>query len=453
MIRALKTFDELHLNRNAQFDPLLFEQAQRQVLVRRGLRLGSFSDVEPQKQCIRTLLQLENVAEKSEFENIAVELIDAYARLRDPHSYALSNSDRANRSSYYNGYGFAIERSNLADRVEVVEVIAGSPAHSAGLQKGMAIGTINGVDVALKSMNQVAMLINNAANETVVLSVSGPSVAVTRQVTLKRSRFKIAPVKSATFEKGRIAYLKLRTFTDAEASFAENLQSFSSATILILDLRDLPGGSVESALDLADWITPGKRPFVGFLARDMSSLKPLSLQDPNSIWDGAVVVLVNSGTMSAAEILAGALQDYGAVVVGSTTFGKGTRQKREFLSDFGLAGDVHVTDAFTIRPSGKVLQFQGVKPDVMLPTFKKNEGAREIHDARALPAPLDQLPLPGYDPSLLLMRAPAFRSRLAALEKQLTTAIELGQLGLTEEDQHLEGAKQVAQFLNLQIGN
>lgn len=454
VISALEKFDALHLDSKAQFDAALFTAAQRQVLERHSVDIEVSANLDARKQCLRTFKDAKILLEANDFENLAIELIDTYLRFRDPHSHAMSDAELANRTSSYTGYGFAIERINGLNQVEVVEVIAGTPAHSAGLKKGMTIWMVNGLYLSQKTMKEVAALIDDSPEGTLVLGVTGgpTSQTVYRDVSLKQTSFKVPPVKIATFEENRIAYLKLRSFTESEATFAEGLQTFSSSTVLILDLRDLPGGKVDAALDLADWMTPGKGPFLGLLARDMKQLPTLSLKDPNSIWDGPIVVLVNSGTASAAEILAGVLQDYGAIVVGSTTFGKGTRQTYISLSKFGIAGAAYLTDAFTVRPSGKVVQFNGIKPDVMLPTFKR-EAIRENHDKLALAPPLDQLPLAGYDPSLLPTRSRAFRGRLDTLEKQLKLAIEAGELGHSEEDQHLEGAKRVALFLAAQAEN
>lgn len=446
LVRAIRYLSHSHLNSGTVgFERPQFERAEAELLKRYGVPTPAVYRTDAITQCGYVTAQIHRKNGQKSIDDLLVELLNYYVREWDPHSSAMSESEYASESSLYRGYGFATERTMAPQRFEIVEVIAGSPAHDAGLQKGALILSVNGQYVRDKSSTEFAALIDS--NDTVKLGVSSAGVAY-REVVLRRRRFEVSPVKFRTYQDGTIGYLKLRTLVGAEAVFAEALQTLSSSRALIVDLRDLRGGSVQTASTIADWLTSATELFGGLLdqKRQLSTLK---FQRTTSLWDGPIVVLVNGNTMSAGELLAGSLQDYGAVVVGQRTFGKGTRQSFKSLTNFGFEAGVYLTDAFVVRPSGKLIQFTGITPNVTLPAMSEPE-TRETSLHGALAAPPNLNPLAGYDVSTLPTQSRSVRKGLAQLESQLRVMIETGELGRTEEDQQIEAAKRIALFLAAQ---
>lgn len=447
LLDAIKFLSKAHLRPGLDFNRAVFELALARLYTQNRIPRPKSYSSKPSVQCSYTIKAIRDAHPKKSVNSVLIEILDSYVSFWDPHSSAISEADFATNSSLYKGYGFATERTSRLQRFEIIEVIAGSPAHNAGLQKGMVILSVNRQDVRDKTPSEFAGMINKG--EQVVLGVSAPQLAY-REVVLKRAAFDVSPVKARLFQNGWLGYLKIRTLVGAEADFAEGLQGLSRTRALILDLRDLSGGRVNTASTLADWLTADATVFAGFISRRAGLREIAKFSHAGSLWDGPVVVLVNAKTKSSAELLAGALQDYGAVVVGQRTFGKGTRQTFRSTASFGISGGVFLTDAFTVRPSGRLVQIDGITPDVELPSFIE-ASARESDLPAALAAPRSApSPLSGYDFSAIATQSQAVRQGLRVLEAQLKQLIENGALGHTEEDQQIEAAKRVAMFLAAQ---
>ncbi|MBI3556153.1 MAG: hypothetical protein HY074_07810 [Deltaproteobacteria bacterium] len=458
LINALAAIASQHVNAKPVFDPAAFLVAQTSLLAQRHVQAPAPPRVpkDSLKQCIGTMDLLRSGYPKTEPREFTLELLSNYTRMWDPHSSAMSEQALAGLSGFLSGFGFMVDRSDETGRVEVVDVIAGSPAHSAGLKEGMFIWTVNRRYVREISATELISIINDRTADELLLGVLGGTAGGKptqsfHQIRIPRGRYEASAIKLNTFRLHRarsdvnLGYVKLRSFVGVQAFFAESLKTMKSFEALILDLRNNSGGEIQAANDVADLLLSDPETFVGLMGRDKQVREIVKMKNLSSAWDGPLVVLVNSTTKSAAEILAGSLQDYGAIVVGTQTFGKGTRQQMIPLDNYHLSGGLFLTDAFTVRPSGKLIQFHGVTPDVQLPL--RGDAKAEKDYPRALIPPADLGPLPGYDPSLVVSRSRHLRSRLMTLESQIRDYIEAQSENASQEDLQLEAAKRVALFM------
>ena len=262
-----------------------------------------------------------------------------------------------------------------ASGVEVGSVQPGSPADRAGVLAGDVVLRVGGADVSTADVPTVAGLLRGTAGSRVVVAVRRG--AATRTVTLTRASFSSADV---TVERlaGGISRIEVTAFTrgvgrDVAAAMAA--ESARRPRGVVLDLRDDPGGLLDEAVSVASVFLDGG-PVVSYERR---GAKPRTL-DAFEGGDTAtpLVVLVNPSTASAAEVVAGALQDRNrAVVVGTRTYGKGSVQEPSTLSD-GSA--LELTVGRYLTPSGRSLDGVGIEPDVLVPPG----AAPEIAERRAI---------------------------------------------------------------------
>ena len=311
---------------------------------------------------------------------------DPYTRLLRPADFsALKASTQGSVSGV--GLQLGIRQDDTA--VVVIAPLEGSPAAEAGISSGSEVLAVDGVSTTELGLESTAARLRGPAGSSVLIQLRAPS-GRTREVDLKRREVNLQPVRSRLLERDgrRFGYLRITQFAEtvpqqvAEA-LAELQQQGSEG--LLLDLRNNSGGLVSAGLAVADELLDGA-PIVETRNRD-------GFADPQqanrgNLYDGPLLTLVNSGTASASEILAGALQDDGrSALMGSRTFGKGLIQTL-----IGLGGDgsgLAVTVARYVTPSGRDIQNLGIEPDLLLPAPEPLEpgGAEDGW----LDAALDQL--------------------------------------------------------------
>jgi carboxyl-terminal processing protease len=246
-------------------------------------------------------------------------------------------------------------------------IIAGSPAEKGGLQVGDLITAVNDQAIAGSTLDDVVALVRGPSGSQVVLSLVRDGTPA--KVTLTREVIQRSSVESSTLADGRVGYLRVDGFssdaaddlrTALEAQLAGGAQGF------ILDLRDDPGGYVDAALSIASQFV-GSGPIYWDQYADGRTV-PHEALGGGAATDPAipVVVLVNGGTASASEIVAGALHDTGrATLVGEKTFGKGTVQQWHLLS--GDAGGFRLSVAKWLTPDQTWIHGVGITPDVVVP--------------------------------------------------------------------------------------
>ncbi|MBX6771205.1 MAG: S41 family peptidase [Chloroflexi bacterium] len=261
--------------------------------------------------------------------------------------------------------GIGIEVEMRQGQLTVVTPLDGSPAQRAGLRAGDVIIRVNGTDVSSMTLDQVSQLIRGPRGTTVHLTVrrSGmPSlldIDVTRQV-IRVSSVSWAMVPGEPLADIRVSELNQGTAADLRTAIAQ--ARAAGARGIILDLRNNPGGLLDQAIKVSSEFIPSGDVL---LEQDRSGQrKPIPVEPGGTALDLPLVVLVNHGTASGAEIIAGALQDHHrAAVVGEQTYGTGTVLNQFPLSD-GSAILLGVREWLT--PSGHVIWRNGIRPDQVI---------------------------------------------------------------------------------------
>jgi carboxyl-terminal processing protease len=305
--------------------------------------------------------------------------LDGMLTSLDPHSGYLDpeNFDdmRDQTRGEYGGLG--IEVTSEDGVVKVISPMDGTPAFTAGVKSGDYITAVNGESVLGLSVNDAVKQMRGKPGETVTLTIarekSDPfDVKIVREV--------IKPKTAVARLDGDYGILRIsgfneKTTDEAEAAFASIKAKNPKMKGLILDLRDNPGGLLDQAVSISDMFLEGGE-IVSQRGRDPRDVERYNAR-PGDITNGLpIVVLINSGTASAAEIVSGALQDRKrAEIVGLTSFGKGSVQTVIPLRG-GVDGALKLTTAKYYTPSGRSIQKTGIEPDLEVAATK--EEAQEI---------------------------------------------------------------------------
>lgn len=293
-------------------------------------------------------------------------LDDPYAAYLDPSAFADFSNDL---SGQFSGVGVWLKQEN--DQVKVVSVLPGTPAARAGIVSGDAIISVNGKAITNLTLDEVVRRIQGRAGTTVALKVVRGEEPE-REFKLQREQIEIPAVTSQML-KGRVGLIELITFTRGSGEkVRESVKALNSkgAKGFILDLRGNPGGLVDEAVEVSGVFLESGR-VVSYKERDREEVVYEAKGTPET--NLPLVVLVDEGSASAAEIVAGAIQDRGrGIVVGNETYGKGSIQSPFRLSD-GSAIKLTVASYFT--PSGRSIGERGIIPDVVVQE-KPNQLAR-----------------------------------------------------------------------------
>ena len=257
---------------------------------------------------------------------------------------------------------------NEDNKVTVVSAIDGSPGKKAGLLSGDLIVKVNGDDVTGLNLEQVVSKIKGDAGTSVVLEIEREGSAKLIEKEITREEIVLNSVDSMLLE-DNIGYITITQFeTNTAKEFKEHLNKLQSANIkgLILDVRDNPGGMMDTVVQIVDQLI-GESVIV--YTEDKAGKKETMSSEEKSKIDLPMVVLINEGSASASEIFAGALQDTGAAtIVGATSFGKGIVQRMSDLND-GTGYKITVSEYFT--PNGRNIHGKGIEPDVPVEMSQK----------------------------------------------------------------------------------
>lgn len=285
-------------------------------------------------------------------------LDDQFTRYVPPDVAARTRQDM---QGSFEGIG-AFVRTNEEGFLEIVRPMSGQPAAQAGLLSGDLILEANGVSLVGMTSDEAIMYVRGPRGTEVTLTILRPGDNQTFQVTITRQRIEIPTVEYEILPEG-IAYLKLNSFNQvAEQNTRSALRELlaQNPNGLIFDLRDNPGGYLDQSIAVADLFLPA-----GVVAyeRNLRGLdETFSSRDGGPAEQIPMVVLVNAGSASASEIVAGAIQDQGrAVVIGETTFGKGSVQQLFNLSN---GAELRVTIARWYTPSDRSIDGEGITPDI-----------------------------------------------------------------------------------------
>ncbi len=292
----------------------------------------------------------------------------------DPHSSYLSKDDFKEFSDKSQGEfgGLGIQITSDRGAVRVISPIDDTPAAKAGIEAGDYITHIDGEQVFDMTLNQAVKKMKGKPGSKVKLTIVHDGDEP-KEITLKRAIIKVKSVKFSEKEDAaaaddenlpKIGYIRISDFgatTTKELHDAIKDLEKKKVAGYVLDLRNNPGGYLVAAIDVSDAFLDGGE-IVSTRGKEKTDIERMFAKPGDMVNGKPVVVLINHGSASASEIVAGALQDNGrALVMGSQSFGKGSVQQQKPLGD-GSA--IHITIARYYTPSGRSIQNEGITPDV-----------------------------------------------------------------------------------------
>ena len=278
--------------------------------------------------------------------------LDPHTNFLEPEEY--SSMVEKQRGSFY-GLGIIISKRN--GKVTVITPVEGSPADRLGIRAGDVIDKVEGQSIDDLPVDAVVKKLKGPKGTKVHITILRPGMDEPLQMTVTRAEIPTNSVSYAFLVEPGVGYIRLKDFTHTSApEVAENWEKLEKQGMkkLVLDLRGNPGGLLDQAIAVSDFFLSRNEKVVVTRGRGGSQEQSFAAPGKNNHGRIPVVVLVNKGSASASEIVAGALQDHDrAVIVGQTTWGKGLVQSVYNLSDgAGLA----LTSAKYYTPSGRCIQ-------------------------------------------------------------------------------------------------
>ncbi|MFN9644654.1 MAG: carboxyl-terminal processing protease CtpZ [Cyanobacteriota bacterium] len=379
--------------------PLALALNDAQQLVVDAWRLVSQSYVDPdqleerhwRQQRQRTLERPINSSAQAydAIEGLLSSLGDPYTRLLRPEEFAAL---RQSNEGTVSGVGLQLGLRQGDNQVVVIAPLADSPAAEARITSGTALLALDGQSTQSLRLERAAALLRGPAGSEVEVRLRDPSGSI-RDVRLTRRKVDLLPVRVMRLrvQSHDLGYLRISQFSEpVPTQVAEALEAFSQTNGpegrpiegLILDLRNNSGGLVSAGLAVANSLL--ERATV-VQTMDRSGIPSIEESAADQRFTGPLLTLVNGGTASASEILAGALQDNGrSQLAGSRTFGKGLIQT---LIPLGDGSGLAVTVAHYLTPAGHDIQSLGIQPDVALPLPEPlAPGERDDHWLKAAEA-------------------------------------------------------------------
>jgi len=296
---------------------------------------------------------------------------DKHTSFVDPEHAAMFNADL---DGHFEGIGAGVE---LADGggVQLKYLFSGQPAEKAGLRAGDVITAVDGQDVANLGLMEAISVIRGPRDSKVVLTIRRGNDP-TFDVTVQRARIEIPVIETKTLGDGRISYISLSEFSNVApdrlaGAMKEALKSNPSG--LILDLRGNPGGLLDAAVQIGSYFVP-KGTILIERSKDGTERK-YDRKGEFLLGKTPLVVLVDGGSASASEIVAGAIQDAGTgVLIGQKTYGKGSVQLPNTLSD---GSQLRVTIAHWFTPKDRGIHGAGLEPDIAVPLTPEDTAAKK----------------------------------------------------------------------------
>ena len=309
-----------------------------------------------------------NYVEEPEERELIENAIDGMLSALDPHSSFLNAEDAEDMRTQTRGEfgGLGIEVTMEDELVKVIAPMFGTPAEAAGVLAGDLIARIDGEEVRGLTLQQAVERMRGPVNTPIELTILREGRAEPVEITIIRDIIKLQAVKFRA--EGNVGYLRVISFTEQTYDdLREGLEQLTeqigedNLEGIVLDLRLNPGGLLDQAISISDAFLE-KGLIVSTRGRDDRDSRRFSARRGDLLDGKPVVVLINGGSASASEIVAGALQDHRrATVVGTQSFGKGSVQT---IIPLGEAGALRLTTALYYTPAGTSIQGKGITPDI-----------------------------------------------------------------------------------------
>src|SRR5690242_2917185 len=337
---------------------------------------------------------VEPVDEKSLIENA----INGMLASLDPHSSYMNPKNykdmQVQTRGEFGGLGIEVTMENGV--IKVVSPIDDTPASKAGLQPGDLIFALDGEPVQGMTLQEAVDKMRGKVGSSIKISLRRANVKDPIDLTLTRETIKVKAVRFRL--EGDVGYIRVTSFTEqATSGVTDAVEKIKKETGnklkgYVLDLRNNPGGLLDQAISMVDAFLD-KGEIVSVKARKPEDVQRWNAK-PGDIANGLpIVVLVNGGSASASEIVAGALQDHHrGIILGTRTFGKGSVQT---IMQVTGGGAIRLTTALYFTPSGRSIQKEGIKPDIEVQQAKveaieSRPGFREENLRRSIANPTDK---------------------------------------------------------------
>jgi carboxyl-terminal processing protease len=296
---------------------------------------------------------------RAAIEGLLDALDDPYSAYLDKHGYDMFTT------SLQGGYeGIGAYVSMISGNVTITSLIPGSPAEADGLLAGDIIQAVNGQSLAGMNLVEAIAMIRGPEGTAVSLTILHEDTALPVEVDIVRAKLDV-PSVMMNWE-GDIAHLIITQFTEKTAdevtAYVQQINDNPDARGIVLDLRNNPGGLLAAVVDVAShFITEG---LIVEVQSNIGTIAEYKAVKEDVTTDLPMIVLVNHGSASGAEVLSGALQDHGrALIAGERTFGKGSVDNLYPLED---GTGLYLTIMRWLTPDGRLIEGQGIDPDVPL---------------------------------------------------------------------------------------
>lgn len=288
----------------------------------------------------------------------------------DPHSSYMTPEDLKEMQVQTKGEfgGLGIEITIDLSVIKIIAAIEDTPAFRAGIKSGDYITKVNGKSIVGLSITEVVKKLRGKPGTKVNVTIIRKGEKKPIEKTITRKIIKVKAVRSAKFKD--VAYVKINTFSQqAQSGLVKELKKLKkkigaeNMKGVVLDLRGNPGGLLDQAIKVSDVFLDKGQAIVSIKGRDSTTKEYQDAANENLVVDLPVVVLINNGSASASEIVAGALQDHKrAVIMGTQSFGKGSVQT--IIPLHKKRGALRLTTSLYYTPSGKSIQAHGIEPDI-----------------------------------------------------------------------------------------
>jgi len=339
--------------------------------------------------------------EATDDRKMLIDAINGILAGLDPHSNFLEpeafREIRIDTEGEFGGVGIEVTLED--NKLLVISPIEDTPADLAGIKAGDIIVEIDGTSVRSSSLSQAVEKMRGEIGSKITLTVVREGESKPLEIEIIRDVIQLTSVRTKDLGEPGFAYMRISSFQSGTAeSLKKKIENYTQKNgkieAFILDLRNNPGGILVGAVDVSDlFLSSGV--IVQTHGRLEDSESSYSADSPDIINGAPMVVLVNSGSASASEIVAGALQDHHrAIIFGTQTFGKGSVQT---ISPIGDGSALKITTARYYTPGGRSIQETGITPDIIsedteITKINGHDSIREVDLARHLVNPDDQNP-------------------------------------------------------------
>ncbi len=368
--RNLPTFILLVLLINAGFGAFLLGQRRSD---------GGRSDYYQHVSYFGSVLEMvkdEYVDKDIDYQALTESALQGMLQSLDPHSELLVESRYEDLQSQtrqqFGGIGIQIERRD--ERITIIAPIAGTPGEEAGFISGDQIVRVNETNTEQATLEEIVDLLRGEPGSKVTITVYRPQTGETIEKTVAREIIRIESVRNARIIDDGIGYVQVTQFGERTGKeFLAAIESLEEQGMkgLIIDLRNNPGGLLTASVEVAEVFFKPNELVVYTQGRDETSRQEIRARRNGTEREFPIAVLVNAGSASASEIVAGALQDTNrAVIVGERSFGKGSVQ-----TIFPLRNNsaLRLTTAKYYTPGGQVIHERGVIPDIVVELTPEEE--------------------------------------------------------------------------------